>query len=242
MPTFDDPHTVVFFVLSMLCLAVAVAPLPSRFDLRSQRYAYWSGVGGASVFAFLAALPDWTSAIVLFLTVWVVMVIPAYFSSPYIKVGGKVVAFHIDDSQAESPQRGADATPRTGAEVDSEPDSYAGRVTAAKMWWLLIFAVGICSFNVGVHFIDEDTDKPWLWIVTAVALVLIALAFGHGDASWGYAVARGQYVQFGIITLISAGVFAVVYLVAYRAGRRWPLRPKRSMEYRAHPRFHEDER
>ena len=36
----------------------------------------------------------------------------------------------------------------------------------------------------------------------------------------------------GVATL---GTFTALYFLAYAAGRRWPLRPKGSMGYRAHP-------
>ena len=58
--------------------------------------------------------------------------------------------------------------------------------------------------------------RPWL------LLVILALGTGYGDGSWNYPIARGQYVQFGIITVITAGSFAALYLIAYWAAKRWP--------------------
>ena len=80
-------------------------------------------------------------------------------------------------------------------------------------------------------------DKPWLLAPGGlVVLVLVALGFGHQDASWGYRVARGQRLHFGIIAVVTAAVFAVLYLAGYTAGKRWPLRRKDSLKYRALPR------
>jgi hypothetical protein len=67
-------------------------------------------------------------------------------------------------------------------------------------------------------------------------LVLLAVGAGYGDASWGYAIARGQYLQFVIASVVTVGLFAVLYLLAYSAGKRWPSRRQQSMEYRAHHR------
>ncbi|WP_163762373.1 hypothetical protein [Mycolicibacter algericus] len=35
---------------------------------------------------------------------------------------------------------------------------------------------------------------------------------------------------------MTAGIFAALYFPGFHAGKRWPRRPKRSMEYRIHPR------
>lgn len=130
----------------------------------------------------------------------------------------------------------SDGTPAPSTDdpdYDPAPDSYGGSVTAGKLWWLMIWGVTMC---VGCIVIPA-ADKPWYLVPGgAGALVLIALGYGHQDASWGYGIARGQYVQFGIIAILTAGVFTVLYLAAYAAGKRWPLRRRSSVEYRAHPR------
>lgn len=97
----------------------------------------------------------------------------------------------------------------------------------------MIFTVtlfGLCAV------ISAD-DKPW-WLGPSAATLFVvgALGYGYMDASWGYSISRGQRLQFVIIAVITAGVFTVLYVIAYFAGRRWPLRRKQSMEYRAHPR------
>jgi hypothetical protein len=66
-------------------------------------------------------------------------------------------------------------------------------------------------------------------------IVIVALLAGHQDASWGYRVARGQWVSFAVAGLATLGTLAALYCCAYAPGKRWPLRPKGSMEYRAHP-------
>lgn len=66
-------------------------------------------------------------------------------------------------------------------------------------------------------------------------MLLIALLAGHQDSSWGYQVARGQWLPFAVIGVATLGTFTALYGLAYAVGKRWPLRPRRSMEYRAHP-------
>lgn len=66
--------------------------------------------------------------------------------------------------------------------------------------------------------------------------MIIATALGYMDASWKYPIARRQRLQFGAASIITLGVFTVIYLGAYYAGKRWPWHNKGSLEYRAHPR------
>ncbi len=49
---------------------------------------------------------------------------------------------------------------------------------------------------------------------------------GLGDGRYRQRVARGQYLQFGIITMLSAGIFTVGYLLAHSVGLRM-RRPSR---------------
>jgi hypothetical protein len=204
-----------------------LAPFNNR---RAGRRIFWSGFLVASVSAFFVVYPpDWKSGIVLSLLAAFLMLVTAYFSSPYIKIRGKIYAFGVQDSLADPSTDSAPPPGSDDAGYDPTPDSYSGLATAKKSWWLMIFAMGICAFTV-------DPTKPWHTALSVVVIVAVAAMFGYGDASWGYSIARGQRIQFGIIALITAGVFTVLYLGAYYAGKRWPIRRKQSLEYRAHPR------
>lgn len=119
-------------------------------------------------------------------------------------------------------------------EYGQAPDSYGGLTTAKKFWWLAVSAVAILAFSIIGYLVDKE--KVWLAAVSSVIIVLAAIVLGYGDASWGYSIARRQLMQFGIISVITAGAFTVLYLCAYYAGKKWPLHRKQSMEYRAHPR------
>jgi hypothetical protein len=158
------------------------------------------------------------------------MTASAYWFTPYIKIRGKIYAFHIQDSLPDPP----DGTPPPGSDdpdYDPAPDSYSGTVTAKKAWWVLVFFMTICVFTV----IIRDGNGAWMAPSAAAIVVVSAAVYGYGDASWGYSVARGQRLQFAIVSVVTVGVFTVFYLGGYRAGKRWPLRRTQDMEYRAHP-------
>lgn len=78
-------------------------------------------------------------------------------------------------------------------------------------------------------------------VPATIVILYTPLYAGYWDASWDYPVARGQQNQFAMLTLMTAGIFAALYFPAFYAGQRWPWRPKRSMEYRAHPRHRRED-
>lgn len=64
---------------------------------------------------------------------------------------------------------------------------------------------------------------PWV-IVMACVIIQRSLA------SWGYPIARGQYLQFGLAAAITVGYFPAVFLTAHYLGKPHPLRRKQSLE------------
>ena len=78
-------------------------------------------------------------------------------------------------------------------------------------------------------------------VPATIVILYTPLYAGYWDASWNYPVARGQQNQFVMLTLMTVGIFRALYLATYQAGKRWPWRPKRSMEYRAHPRHRRED-
>lgn len=233
-PSVHEPHTLIFFVLALIGLGLAAASLWTKRDTSGQRRVFWTGVFGAGVSGFVACLPNWKMGVGMLFFLIVGMCIPAYFSTPFIKIGGKVRAFHIQDSDTDSapttgPENGTD-----DSDFDRHPDAYGTGVTATKAWWLMIVAYAIGALNV--VFAIADHKLTWLTTVVVAALALVTAVLAYGDASWGYRVARGQYLQFVVIGILTAGVFTLIYCGAFAAGRQWPLRRKESLEYRAHPR------
>ena len=139
-----------------------------------------------------------------------------------------------------SAPRGHD-TPAQSADPPADPaaDSYNGTLTPATAWWALVVLAGIAAVNVGAFLFGDGRAAPAA--VAAGFVVLLAIASGYGDASWGYRIARGQYLPFGLATVITAGGLGAVYLAAYYTARRFPPRREQSLEYRAHPRHRKTE-
>jgi hypothetical protein len=223
-------HMKILFAVAGVCLLITVLSSLVTEDLRWQRRIYWGGTAGAALFTSIGAFPNWIGGLGLAAAGVFAMVLAAYFTSSYIKIGGKIYAFHTGDGQ---PDRPADS-PRQPVIYDPAEQTYGADVSAKKLWWLLVPAVGLCSVSVATN-LGESNRVPV--IAGAAFIVLFPVIFGYAsDASWGYRVARGQYVQLVLLGIITAGVFVVLYLLAYGAGRRWPHRFKRSLEQPAPPR------
>ncbi|MDN5760005.1 MAG: hypothetical protein L0H59_16010, partial [Tomitella sp.] len=47
-------------------------------------------------------------------------------------------------------------------------------------------------------------------------VAIVAFLFGYNDGSWGHPIVRRQWIQFGIVTIITVGIFSFFYLCAYR--------------------------
>src|SRR5690349_14661024 len=171
---------------------------PYRNDAVGRRM-FWAGILIASVSAFLIAFPpDWKSGGLLTLLVAVLMLMTAYFTSPYLKFGGKVVAFSAAD---------------TGTEASD------GVFTSArKLWWLMVPGMALCAFNIGQFVFARE--NPRLAVLMAVVVVAAATVFGYGDGRARYSIARRQLPQFVIVSIITLGVFTVLYLGSYAFGKQ----------------------
>ncbi|CAJ1585720.1 hypothetical protein [[Mycobacterium] wendilense] len=199
----ERPHTLIFYVLTMVCVATTLIPDGSRGDLSSQRRTYWSGTVFAAACAFIAALPNVRTGLIVAGLCVFCLVLPAYFRTQLIKIGGRVIAFES-----------AEYLPDT---ADGK-DPYTRRASAAKVWWLSIFCVGIGAINLLAYVIDHE---PVLYGLLGLFLLTVpAVVSGLNDGMHRQRIARGQYLQFGIVTVISAGIFTVCYLLARSVGLR----------------------
>jgi hypothetical protein len=175
------------------------------------------------------------------------MTVMAYVATPYIKIGDNIYALTVslsrpdppDAHTAESDPAGAPDARKADPHFDPAPDSYSGLLTAATMWWMLVGLAVIAAVNAYAYLFSDG--KPLVAAVGTGFLALLAIGTGYGDASWDYPIARGQRLQLGLASLITAGGFALVYLTAYYTARRRPLRRQQSLEYRAHPRHQKSE-
>ena len=221
-----------FFLIVVVCFLVSFFQSFFVKGRSSQRRIYWSCTVLAATAGFLAAYPDWSRGVGFALFVVFVMTVIAYAYTPYIKLDGKIYAMTVQDSRPDEKDRLAPAS--VEREQDPAPDSYSGVLTASKMWWIVVGLMVMSGVNF-YAFVNGEMEW-WVAAIGLAFLIFLSVTTGYGDASWGYGIARGQHVQFGIAGVVTAGVFTVLYLLAYHTGKRLPLRRTQSMEYRAHPR------
>jgi hypothetical protein len=210
-------------VFAVTAIVGLLLPLWPAKDARTERRRYWIGALIASASAFLALYPDWRGGLGLAGALAGGLVLRAYTSTPYIVIRGRTFAFSMSDSRPLG----------ASADADPAPDSYGGLATAPKTWWLAVAVVIGCAFIVWIWAAEQE--GPWYAFGAATTIAIVAIGVGYQDGSWEYPIARGQVVQLTVAGVTSIGTFAALYLVAYAAGGRWPLRPKRAMDYRAHP-------
>lgn len=214
---------VVFFVAGMAVPYLGVGR-------SAQRRVYWSCALLAGGSAFLMFSPDWRKGLAVAGFAFAVMVIAAYTTTPYIKIGSRIFALSLADSRPDDPE----AATRSGGDADPTPDSYSGMLSAAKMWWMLVIIAVIAGGNV--YYAAVGREKGLVPLISAGFVALLAIGIGYADGSWDYPIARRQYLQFATASLVTAGGVAVLYVAAYYAARAHPLRREQSLEYRAHPR------
>ncbi|WP_197378350.1 hypothetical protein [Mycolicibacterium mengxianglii] len=203
-PTADDPHTLVFSIAAVLCLLLPVITVGSKRDLGWQRKVYWGSTFGSAACVFVASLPNIATGLIFVVFVLFITTVRAYFASQYIKIGGHVIAFH----SAPDPARHDDVA----ALEDDQP--YSPSVSAAKMWWLMVIAVGVIgSGNMWAYVVDREDLR--YGILGLGIVVAAAVLYGIGDAMHLQRIARGQYLQFAVLALVSAGIFPVLYVIAH---------------------------
>jgi hypothetical protein len=226
-----------FFLIVVACVVISFVQSFFKHSRSSQRRIYWTCARVAAVAGFFAVYPDWKKGSGFALFALGAMMVMAYVYTPYIKIGGKIYALTVQDSRPDPEDTPAPAA--EDPEDDPAPDAYSGIISATKTWWLYIPLLAFIAINTYAFAVGEG--EAWVAGTGVAFLVFLAIATGYGDASWGYGIARGQHIQFGVAAVVTAGVFAVLYLVAYQGGKRWPLRRKQSMEFRAHPRHAKDD-
>lgn len=219
----------VFFGAAVVCYIAGFSLSSFRLTRSAQRRIYWLCACLAGVSGYLACYPDRERGFGVAGIFFGGMVIAAYTATSYIKISGRIFALSLADSQSESP-----AAPHSGDDIDPTPDSYGGMLSAAKMWWMLVIIAVIAGGNV--YFAAVGREKGFIPWTGAAFIALIALGIGYTDGSWDYPVARRQYIQFAVASLVTTGSVAVLYLASYYTARVYPLRREQSLEYRAHPR------
>jgi hypothetical protein len=212
-PMFHQTNMLVFYGLAIACLVVTQVPLIVDRDLTFKRRLWWGGTAGAALFTVLGTLPQWLAGLGLAAAGVFGMTLTAYFATSYIKIGDEIFAFHTYDAE---PDRRISPLPSDISESQLS-DSYGTDVTNTKMWWLM---VGTSAFCVGAAAVQFLGPPKWAIVIAlAVVLTVIAIGFGFMDAKAGHRVAREQFVQFGLIAVITVGVFPMLYLCSYSLAR-----------------------
>ncbi|WP_396925596.1 hypothetical protein [Mycolicibacterium sp.] len=166
-----------------------------------KRHTYWTGwIVGAILLASYVSDHGPMPAALTTVTCLAVAALYAFYSTPFIKIGGRVRTFWISDAREDPDEPPAPA------------DSYLERVTASSMWWntaLLSMVTGGFALATG-----------WLAPVGIMGGALLAAplaAIGHLDRRDRFPIARGRYFPFAIVVLASVPTLlwpVAVYFVA----------------------------
>jgi hypothetical protein len=219
----------VFAVTAILGVLLPLLPTKSP---RAERRLYWTGAVIASVSVFFALYPpDWRGGLGFAGVFAAGLTLRAYMSTSHIRIAGRTYAFNVSDSDSDDAEE--ESPTSRDPSYDPAPDSYAGLATATKTWWLFALVLTGCAFIVAIFVTQRE--GPWYALGAGATIVLVAVLAGHQDASWGYRVARGQLVPFAVAGVVTLGTFTALYFLASAVAKRWPIRPKGSMEYNAHP-------
>jgi len=212
MATFSAGARLLLFAgLAVLCAAMMGSHF---FSGRSrQRRAYWLGwlLGGSLVVISVAHRGlDWAlmlaGMITFFSVYW------AFMKTPYLKLGGRILALTLDNRRPDPSSRATDDDPSP----DLPADRY-GNLSAGAFWWLavLMIAAAGAALTVGGWNI-----RLGLW---AGFVTLAAGLVGYRDGTGGFSRARGQRLPALLATAASVllfGVPPVLYLLAYQIGCR----------------------
>lgn len=191
----------------------------TRNPARGRRL-FWSGLAIAVGSAFFIAYPpEWKSGLGLSAFVAAMMLFTAFFTTPYLKIGGKVFAFFTVDTESE--KRASDDG--QAVESQSRPAQPTGVLTSArKLWWLMVPAMALCVFNIEQYVVAGES--PRLAAAMAAAIVAVAVTLGYGDGRANFGFARRQTLQFVIVSVITLGTLTVLYVGAYAVGRQMSRR------------------
>jgi hypothetical protein len=212
MATFSVWSRLLLFAgLAVLCAAMMGSHF---FSGRSrQRRAYWLGwvLGGSLVVISVAHRGlDWAlmlaGMITFFSVYW------AFMKTPYLKLGGRILALTLDNRRPDPSSRSND----DGPSPDLPADRY-GNLSAGAFWWLAVLMIAAAGAAVTV---GGWNIRLGLW---AGFVTLAAGLVGYRDGTGGFTRARGQRVPALLATAASVLLFGVppaLYLLAYQIGCR----------------------
>ncbi|OBB44662.1 hypothetical protein [Mycobacterium sp. 852002-51961_SCH5331710] len=185
-----------FTVIAFLGLAAIFAA--RLMKPRTGRIVFWAATTITCVSAFLMAYPpDWSTGLLMAFGIGCLIIVAAYINTEFIVVRGKTRSLF--------------------AELDAD-ENYGGGLTPRKAWWLMTLGVTM-AILIGLTYL---VTKSWEWAPAAsvVVAILAGLSMGYRDALMGKPVAAGQRLQFGLISVVTVGIFTVAYLYFYMTCRR----------------------
>lgn len=139
------------FAAGVIIAVIGVVLLFIANDRRLERRVYWTSSILASFLWCVALIPrGWGTAVGCFVAFLGILAFMAYMRTPYLKIGGRIYVFSIQDARPDPPHAGEPAPPP----VPVPHDSYLGSVTATKLWWLI--AALMCGVAAAVYLTGWD--------------------------------------------------------------------------------------
>ncbi|MGE2722057.1 hypothetical protein [Mycolicibacterium celeriflavum] len=183
-----------FTVIAFLGLATVFAA--RLMKPRTGRVVFWAATTITCGSVFLMAYPpDWSAGLLMAFGIGCLIIIAAYINTELIVVRGKTHSLF--------------------AELSADED-YGGGLTPRKAWWLMTLGVTMANLIALTYLVA----KGWEWAPAAsVVAILAGLSMGYRDALMDKPLAAGQRLQFGLISVLTVGVFTVAYLCVYMTRR-----------------------
>ncbi|OBG15829.1 hypothetical protein A5765_08795 [Mycolicibacterium celeriflavum] len=185
-----------FMVIAFVGLAAVFSA--RLMNPRTGRPVFWTATVVTCVSTFLMAYPpNWSSGLLMSMGIGCLIIIAAYLNTEFIVIRGKTYSLF--------------------AEL-TEDEDYGGGLTARKAWWLTALGIAMTILIGITYFFTRD----WEWAPGAsiVVIALAAIPIGHRDALMDKPIAAGQALQFGLIAVLTLGLFTVAYLGAYKTTKR----------------------
>ncbi|RAV15158.1 hypothetical protein DQP55_07285 [Mycolicibacterium sp. GF69] len=186
------------FFMATAFAGLGAAIIAGWLPLRIGRIVYWSGAVVTTVSVFLMAYPpDWKSGLLMSVFAACAMTGVAYVHTEFISIGGRTYSLFTDPDTI---------------------DDYGVGLTPTKTWWLAVFAVAML-IAIGAVYVADGAQA---WVPTGLGAIglFAAVSLGYRDALAGRPIAAGQKLQLGLLTVLTLGVFLVVYRGSYEAGKR----------------------
>jgi hypothetical protein len=211
-----------FLIVAGFLAVVASMVIAVLFAKRRslERRIYWAGWIIGTPCMSLAVLPrgGWRAVVAAALLCLFAAVVYAYFQTPYLKLGNRIYALTIPNSQPDPPGDGGDSDQPPQLPHDSY--DFMGGVTARNIWWV---NVGLtCIMALGVVLTGWDLPTAFF----AAFIVAMGAMSGIDDATRKLPIARGQKVQAYFATVASIPLWllpTIAYLVGYQIGKRRPM-------------------